>query len=76
MTLRDRDARMPPRMVANYLTNPDDIRIMTAGFRIASQIAATDPFRSLINELLRPGPEVKSDEQSEDHVRKGPGAGD
>jgi len=61
---------MPPRIVANYLTHPDDIRIMTAGFRIASQIAATDPFRSLISEPSRPGPEVTSDEQIEDYVRK------
>ena len=41
-----------------------------AGFRIASQIAATDPFRSLISEPLRPGLDVKSDEQITDYVRK------
>ena len=29
---------------ANYLTDPDDMRIMLAGFRIARQIAATEPF--------------------------------
>src|ERR1700730_13147063 len=33
---------MPPRMRANYMTHTDDMRIMLAGFRIASQIAATD----------------------------------
>jgi choline dehydrogenase len=70
ITLRDRDARMPPRILANYLTHPDDVRIMLAGFHIASQIAATDPFRSLVSEPLRPGPDVKSDEQIEDYVRK------
>ena len=41
-----------------------------AAFRIASQIAATDPFRSLISEQLRPGPDVKSDEQIADYVRQ------
>lgn len=70
ITLRDGDARMPPRILANYLTHPDDVRVMLAGFRIASQIAATDPFRSLISEPLRPGPDVKSDEQITDYVRK------
>ena len=45
ITLRDRDGRMPPRILANYLTHPDDVRVMLAAFRIASQIAATDPFR-------------------------------
>ena len=61
---------MPPRILANYLTHPDDVRIMLAAFRIASQIAATDPFRSLVSERLRPGPDVKSDEQIADYVRK------
>jgi choline dehydrogenase len=70
ITLRDREGRMPPRIVANYLTHPDDVRVMVAAFRIASQIAATDPFRSLISEPLRPAPDVKSDEQIEDYVRK------
>ena len=40
------------------------------GFRIASQIAATDPFRSLVTEQWRPGPDVKSDEEIADYVRK------
>src|SRR5450432_2258506 len=70
ITLRDPDGRTPPRIVANYLTHPDDVRIMLAAFRIASQITATDPFRSLVSEPLRPGPDVKSDEQIEDYVRK------
>jgi choline dehydrogenase len=70
ITLRDREGRMPPRIVANYLTHPDDVRVMVAAFRIASQIAATDPFRSLVSEPLRPAPDVKSDEQIEDYVRK------
>jgi choline dehydrogenase len=69
ITLRDKDGRMP-RILANYMTHTDDMRIMLAGFRIASQIAATEPFRSLVTEQLRPGPDVKSDEQIEDYVRK------
>ena len=63
ITLRDKEGRMPPRIVANYLTDPDDVRIMVAAFRIASQIAATEPFRSLVTEQVRPGPDVQSDEQ-------------
>jgi len=70
ITLRDREGRMPPRILANYLTHPDDVRIMVAAFRIASRIAATDPFRSLVSEPLRPGPDVKSDEQITDYVRR------
>ena len=70
ITLRDKEGRMPPRILANYMTHPDDMRIMLAGFRIARQIAATEPFRSLVTEQVRPGPDVKSDEQIEAYVRK------
>ena len=70
ITLRDRDGRMPPRILANYLTDPDDVRVMVAAFRIASQIAATEPFRSLVTEQVRPGPDVTSDEEIADYVRK------
>ena len=54
----------------NYLTDPDDMRIMLAGFRIARQIVATEPFRSLVIEQIKPGPEIASDEQIADYVRK------
>jgi len=70
ITLRDKDGRTPPRILANYMTHTDDMRIMLAGFRIAEQIAATEPFCSLVTEQLQPGPDVKSDEQIEDYVRK------
>src|SRR5665213_269939 len=70
ITLRDKAGRLPPRILANYLTHPDDVSIMLAAFRIGRQIAATDPFRSLVSEPLRPGPEVQSDEQIADYVRK------
>ena len=70
ITLRDKAGRLPPKILANYLTHPDDVRIMLAAFRIGRQIAATDPFRSLVSEPLRPGPEVQSDEQIADYIRK------
>ncbi len=70
ITLRDTDGRMPPRILANYLTDPDDMRLMLAGFRIASRIAATEPFRSLVTEQVRPGPDVENDEHIADYIRK------
>jgi choline dehydrogenase len=69
ITLRDPAGRMPPRILANYLTDPDDVRIMLAGFRIARQIAATEPFRSLVTEQIRPRPEIESDEEIADFIR-------
>ena len=60
---------MPPRILANYLTDPDDMRIMLAGFRIGRQIAATEPFRSLVTEQIRPRPEIETDDEIADFVR-------
>ena len=54
ITLRDPAGKTPPRILANYLVHPDDMRIMQAGFRIGRQIAATEPFRSLVTEQIRP----------------------
>jgi choline dehydrogenase len=67
--LRDAEGRLPPRIHANYLTHPEDKRIMLAGFRIARQIRATEPMRSLISEEIKPGPDCVTDEQFLDYVR-------
>jgi len=69
ITLRDAEGRAPPRIRANYLTDPDDMRIMLAGFRIARQIVTTEPFSSLVTEQIRPASEITSDEQIADYVR-------
>jgi choline dehydrogenase-like flavoprotein len=70
ITLRDAEGRTPPLIRANYLTDPDDMRVMLAGFRIARQIAATEPFRSLVIEQIRPNSDITSDEQIAEYVRK------
>jgi choline dehydrogenase len=70
ITLRDREGRMPAKILANYLTDPDDMRIMLAGYRIAQQIAATDPFRSLIVEQVRPNPGLSADADIAAYIRK------
>jgi choline dehydrogenase len=70
ITLRDAEGRTPPRIQANYLTDPDDMRIMLAAFRIARQIVATEPFRSLVTEQIRPTLDITSDEQIADYIRK------
>jgi choline dehydrogenase len=46
------------------------MRVMLAGFRIARQIAATEPFRSLVIEQIRPNSDITSDEQIAEYVRK------
>jgi choline dehydrogenase len=70
ITLRDKDGKLPPRIQANYLTDPDDMRVMLAGYRIAQQISATEPFRSLITEQIRPSPELRTEEEMTSYMRK------
>jgi choline dehydrogenase len=67
--LRDPEGRLPPRIYANYLTHPEDRRIMLAGFRIARQIRESEPMRSLIVEEMKPGPGCTTDEQFLEYVR-------
>jgi len=65
-------ANISGRMMLDRKTPPGnyDVRITVAAFRIANQITATEPFRSLVTEQVRPSPDVQSDEQIEDYVRK------
>jgi choline dehydrogenase len=60
--LRDPAGRVAPRIFANYLTHPEDWRMMRAGYRIAEQMKKTDPLKSLIVEDMRPGPDCRTEE--------------
>lgn len=69
ITLRDPGGRFPPRIKPNYMSHPEDWRMMMAGYRIAQQIRDTDPFKSLISEQYLPGPEVKTDDDFKQYIR-------
>ncbi len=68
--LRDPEGRQVPKIHANYMTHDEDWRMMLDGWRIANQIASTDPFRSLITSQHLPGPDVKSDDDFKAYVRQ------
>ena len=51
------------------MTDPDDVRVMIAGFRIAQQIAATEPFRSLVTEMGATDGRTAERSQIESYVR-------
>jgi choline dehydrogenase len=67
--LRDSEGRFPPRIYANYMTHDEDWRMMVAGWHLAKQIVATDPFKSLVDEQHLPGPDVKTDDDFKEYVR-------
>ena len=69
ITLREPTGRSPPRIRANYLAHPEDLRVTLGGYRIASRLFATEPLRSLITQRLGPAEDCPSDEEAQAHAR-------
>ena len=63
------DARECPRIQANYLTDPDDMRVMIAGFRHTRRIFATQTFARNNVAEIQPGPDVNTDDEIAHFVR-------
>lgn len=69
ITLRDPGGRFPPRIKPNYMSHPEDWRMMLAGWRIGKQIADTPPFKSLITERHLPAPGIDTDDEFKEYLR-------
>ena len=67
--LADPEGRKVPHIHANYMTHPEDWRMMIDGWRIARQIRETEPFKSLIEEQVMPGPDGETEEGFKEYVR-------
>jgi choline dehydrogenase-like flavoprotein len=61
--------RLEASIQPNYLSDPDDMRRMVAGYDVACRIAETEPFRSLVVERIRPAKESLAREEIEEFVR-------
>ncbi len=62
ITLQSGDPFATPRIVANAFSTNHDVEEMLLAVKFLRRIAAEDPIRSLIVEELRPGPQVRSDD--------------
>jgi choline dehydrogenase-like flavoprotein len=67
--LRSTDPTAKPRILTNTLADPDDLASLVAGLKIAREIAATEPLRSILGKELHPGSQAVSDQDLEDDVR-------
>ena len=67
--LRSPDPRERPAIDPNYLSDPDDLRVLADGARIARRIAATEAMRALGAEELAPTAGV-SDAELPDALRQ------
>jgi choline dehydrogenase-like flavoprotein len=63
VTLRSADPADKPRILTNALGDPDDVRSLVAGMRLAREIARQAPLASRIVRELKPGPDVGDDEE-------------
>lgn len=69
LTLRSPDPADAPVIRPNYLDHPDDLRIMLGAAAACRRIVAQPPFRALVEQELRPGPDATSDAATEASIR-------
>lgn len=61
---------VPPVVQPNYLADPHDRAVLLSGLRIARRIAGAPPLREVIEEEIRPGAAVTSDDELLGYARK------
>ncbi|WP_418321486.1 GMC family oxidoreductase [Piscinibacter sakaiensis] len=65
------DPLQPPRIVANYLTDPHDIKVLVEGLKMLREIYRQPAFRDLLADgEYMPGDEVRSDAELEAFARQ------
>ncbi|HYG41875.1 MAG TPA: GMC oxidoreductase, partial [Bordetella sp.] len=69
--IRSADPLQPPRIVSNYLTEPQDIKVLVAGLRMLRDIHRQPAFRSYIaGPEYMPGEALRSDQELADFARQ------
>jgi choline dehydrogenase len=61
ITLASPDSAAPPRIAANYLSHPDDLPTLLAGFKLARRIVHSPALATHLRHETLPGPQVQSD---------------
>lgn len=72
--LRSADSDASPIIDMNWLSDPEDRRRFIKGFRLLRQIIATDPIASIISAELAPGPDVTTDTEILDYIKRTTGS--
>jgi len=68
--LRSADPTAKPRIITNTLSEPDDVRSLVAGVRLAREIAAQTPLKDVVLRELKPGPTAVEDSDLEADLRR------
>jgi choline dehydrogenase-like flavoprotein len=70
LRLRSADPTDKPRIQTNTLAEPEDVAALVAGARLCRQIAAAEPFASLLGHELFPGADIASDDDLAEDLRR------
>ena len=70
LRLRSADPTDKPRIQTNSLAEAEDVAALVAGTRRAREIAAAEPFASVLGREIFPGPDVESDEDLAADLRR------
>jgi choline dehydrogenase len=70
VTLRSPNPRDPPRILFNLLQAAEDRASLRAMISFARRFFATAPASELVARELMPGPEVRSEEEMDDYLRR------
>ena len=68
--LASADPTHAPRIDPRYLSEPDDVRVLRDGFRIARDVARQHPLDGYRGDELVPGPACRSDAEIDAHIRQ------
>jgi choline dehydrogenase len=68
--LRSADPTAKPRIITNTLSEPDDVRSLLAGVRLAREIAAKSPLDEVVLRELKPGPAIAEEADLEADLRR------
>ncbi|HWC70221.1 MAG TPA: GMC family oxidoreductase N-terminal domain-containing protein [Actinomycetota bacterium] len=73
LTLRDAGPETPPRLDHAFLSDPDghDLEALVDGVELARTFSATEPFASMLDRELKPGPSAPARHDLRDVVRAG-----
>lgn len=69
VSLASVDPRQPPRIDPGYLTDPDDVRVLREGLRIAREVMSQEALAPFRGDELAPGPACTSEKDIEAYIR-------
>ena len=64
------DPRMPPKIVPNYFSSPEDVRVAIDGMRLIGRIGQAVPLRAMGAEPIQPRLEDETDEALFDYIKQ------